>query len=272
MAHKEGSSVWDVIYKLCLSYGYIVFVRGWEVVIAQPQTLTVQNQNKVKRVAYGYDLSSLEVERKLGKEKVPQVVVTSFDPVTRKPIKGTFPVKKDVVSTGIGTKDNESYMMTVHGVRDPVVLKRIAETAYNNLARAEGKVRFKTKDLASLQTVPGAPLQAGYSADLLQLRAGDPIAISWDPYHDAEMRRLDVNGRRDYMLQLGYPPSIAQLVALEYGKICQFDRPFYVKEANFEYDHRGGVTIDVEALNFISVERDDKAAQAAGVAAPPPVT
>lgn len=269
MAHKEGSSVWDVIYKLCLSYGYIVFVRGWEVVIAQPQTLTVANQNKVKRVAYGFDLSSLEVERKLGKEKVPQVVVTSYDPVLRKAIRGTFPVKKDVVSTGIGTKDNESYMMTVHGVRDPATLKRIAETAYNNLARSEGKVRFKTKDLGSLPP-PLAPLPNGYTADLLQLRAGDPIAISWDPYHDAEMRRLDVNGRRAYMLSLGYSPSIAQLVAMEYGKIVQFDRPFYVREVNFEFDHRGGVTIDAEALNFISVERDDKAAQAAGVAAPPP--
>lgn len=270
MTHKEGSSYWDVIYKLCLSYGYIVFVRGWEVVIAQPQTLTVRNQNKVRRVAYGYDLSSLEVERKLGKERVPQVIVTCFDPITRKPIKGVYPVKKDPVSTGIGTKKDESHIMTVHGISDPAQLKRIAETAYNNLARAEGKVRFKTKDLASLPA-PGAPLPSGYDADLLRLRAGDPIAISWDPYHDAEMRKLDTSGRYAYMLQLGYPASIAQLVAQEYGKIVQFDRPFYVREVNFEFSKDSGVTVDCEALNFIAVERDDLAAKAAGVAAPSPV-
>lgn len=262
----QASNAWDVIYKLCLTEGLIVFVRGWKVIITDPQTFTLQNANKVRKVAYGRNLSNLKVSRKLGKEKVPQIAVTSYSSKKRKPIKAVFPTEKDPAPTGIGTKKDEVLNFEVDGVDDEVSLRRYAEAMYNNLARGESKIEFSTKSLTDLSDEQSLDANSfdlvARGLDMLKLRAGDPVVIGFDPFNEQVMESSSPEQRYQYLISQGYSASVAEIVATEYERLDQFQRPFYVRDVGIAWAHKEGITIDVEAINFVSVARDDKTATA----------
>jgi len=248
---QDKTNYWDVIYKMCLREGFIAYVSGFNLYIADPQTLTLQNSKKIRKVAYGWNLSSLNVERKLGKEKTPQIKVTSYSSKQRKTLEAKFPENKDKVTTGIGTEKDEVQTYVIKGIDDITTLKRVAETMYNNLARSESKIVFTTKDLKDLDNL-----------DLLHLRAGDPVMISFDPFNDGVLRDITTAEERyRYLQELGYSRTVASLVAREYDKISQFQRPFYVKEVGVTWSAKDGISFDVEAINFVSVNRDDQTAK-----------
>jgi hypothetical protein len=249
---KDGSSFWDVIYRLVLREGKIVFVRGFEVVITDPQTMTLQSAAQTAKVAYGRNLSTLKVERKLGKEKTPQCKVVSYDPTTRTAISAVFPERKDPVKTGVGTNKEEVQVFTVRGIQDRTALKKHAEAMYNNLARAEAKAQFTTKSLTDLSEV---------EVSLLRLRAGQPISVSFDPFNVELLEEMPTADQRyRYLLTQGYSSQVAALVADSYELVDQFRRPLYVREVGVSWSHQEGITLDIEAMNFVVPDRDDQTA------------
>ena len=266
---KKGESAWDVVYKMCLAEGMVVFVRGFTVMITDPQTLTLQNANKARKVAYGRNLSSLKVDRKLGKEKVPQVVVSSYSSRQRKAIKAVFPEQQDPVNTGIGTKKDEQAFFVLNGVDDVALLKRYAEMMYNNLARGEARIHFTTRSMTDLTddidaTVgPLGALQFTHRTglDMLQLRAGDPVVVGFDPFNEVLMESSSPQQRYTYLIEQGYSSTVATLISLEFDKLDQFKRPFYTREVQLSWDHKEGLTIDVDAVNFVALQRDDATAK-----------
>lgn len=242
---KGGSNYWDVIYRLCIRHGFIVFVRGTDVVISKPQTLTAATTGRLRSVAYGRDLTSLDINRKMGKETVPQIKCLSYDPVTMKPISAVYPAKGQVKTTGIGTKKNEIREVVVDGISDPGLLLQYAEMYYNALARNEAAFKFSTKDLKDLD-----------GNDLIWLRPGDPVQVGFDALKPEDLRELTTDERLDELLGLGYDISVATLIANEYDKINQFRAPFYTKGVDLTFAVDSGIQIDVEVINFISVGRD----------------
>jgi hypothetical protein len=254
---KSDSTYWDVIYKLCLSYGFIVFVKGFEVWITKPHVLQALAGSQY-RVAYGRNLEKLEVERKMSKEAVPQIRVRSYDPKTQTAIEGIFPKEDDIEAqkggkdkkgkgggflTGIGTKREEFKVFTVPDVKDVKTLNEIARTTYYTLARGEGIIRFATPHLVDTE-----------NQDLLKIRAGDSIEIKWDAFNSEVMMNSKVTREQKItvLLSLGYSYDVAALVADQYVKLDYFRQPFYVKEANLTWDKDQGCKIDVEAMNFIN--------------------
>ncbi len=249
---KADQSYWDTIYKLCMSYGFVVFVKGFKVIISKPHVLQADAQDKIHRVAYGRNLESLESERGLAKESVPQIRVRSYDPKKKVAIEGRFPEGRDLVVTGIGTRREEYKVMTVPGVADERALKEIARTAYHTIARGEGKIRFTTKHLKDL------PDAFGVQRDLLQLRSGDPVRIEWDTFNAEVMTDSGISQSQkvSHVMALGYSFQVAQIVAQHFDKLNFFRQPFYVKEVNIQFDKEQGLALDVEAMNFINVQRD----------------
>lgn len=252
IAVKSDSTYWDVIYKLCLSYGFIVFVQGLKVIITRPQVLQAMAQDDVFRVAYGSNLESLDAERDLVKEAVPQIRVRSYDPVTKRAIEGRFPEGKDQVRTGVGTVKEEYKVMTVADVGDEHTLKEIAKTAYHTLARGEGTVRWATKHLLDL------PDPEGVQRDFLRLRAGSATRIEWDAFNAEVMgdKKMSASEKEAALIAQGYSTQVAQLVSEHFDRLNYFRQPFYVKEANLTWESTDGLKLDVEAMNFINVQRD----------------
>lgn len=259
VAVKADSTYWDVIYKLCLSYGFIVYVKGFDVIIAKPHVLQDIAQAQY-RVAYGRNLEKLEVERKLSKEATPQIRVRSYDPKLRQPIEGRFPSDNDIEAqkagkgtgkksktlfgvTGVGTKKEEYKVFTVPDVKDTKTLTEIAKTTYYTLARGEGVIRFSTPMLRDLD-----------NSDLTRMRAGDSVLITWDAFNAAQMQDSKISKEKKIttLMSLGYSYEVAALVAEQYVKLDYFRQAFYVKEVNITWDKDQGCGIDVEAMNFIN--------------------
>lgn len=258
---KADSTYWDVIYKLCLAYGFIVFVKGFEVWITKPHVL--QGLANIQyRVAYGRNLEKLEVERKMSKEATPQIRVRSYDPKTQTVIEGSFPASDEIEAqqqgkdkkgkgggflTGVGTKREEYKVYTVPDVKDVKVLDDIARTTYYTLARGEGKIRFSTPHIHDSE-----------GEDMLKMRAGDSVEIKWDAFNAEIMMNPLVTRQQKIttILSLGYSYDVAVLVADQYTKLDYFRQPFYVKEVNIVWDSTQGISIDVEAMGFINPESD----------------
>jgi len=256
---KADSTYWDVIYKLALSFGYIVFVKGFDVIVTKPHVLqSMAGANY--RVAYGTNLSKLEVERKMSKEAVPQIRVRSYDPKSKKVIEGVFPTEKDLTAqkegkdkkgkgggflTGVGTKREEYKVYTIPDVKDEKTLTEIARSTYYTLARGEGIVRCATPHLRDTQ-----------NQDLLQMRAGDSIEIKWDAFKAEVMgdKNISATQKINTLMALGYDFTVASLVANQYSKLDYFRTPFYVKEVNYTWDKDKGMQVDIEAMNFINPE------------------
>lgn len=259
VAVKSDSTYWDVIYKLCLSYGFIVFVKGFEVIITKPHVLQDLAHSNY-RVAYGRNLEKLEVERKLSKEATPQIRVRSYDPKTRSVIEGSYPDGEDSEAlnkgkgvgkkaktlfgqTGVGVKKEEYKVFVVPDVKDKKVLDDIAKTTFYTLARGEGVIRFATPHLRDLT-----------NTDLTKMRAGDSVEITWDAFNAEVMQdsKKTKEQKLTTLLSLGYSYEVAALVAEQYAKLDYFRRPFYVKEVNLTWDKDQGCKIDVEAMGFIN--------------------
>lgn len=256
---KADSTYWDVIYKLCLSYGFIVYVSGFDVIISKPHVL--QDVAKTNyRVAYGRNLEKLEVERKLSKEATPQIRVRSYDPKTQTVIEGFYPESTDSEAfnkgkgvgknaktlfgqTGVGVKKEEYKVFTVPDVKDKKTLDDIARTTFYTLARGEGVIRFATPALRDLN-----------NADLTKIRAGDSIYIEWDAFNATQMQdpKIPREKKVTILLSLGYSYEVATLVADQYAKLDYFRQPFYVKEVNITWDKDQGCKVDGEAMNFIN--------------------
>ena len=246
---QGGKNYWDVIYNLCMRHGFIVFVQGFDVVISRPNVLIEEARKSIAKVVYGRNLESLNIERKLGKERVPQIVVRSYDSKTRSVIEGRFPESKDKVLTGIGTEKEEVKSYSVPGITNAKILKRIAENAYNTLARGEATGRFATKHLTDLDD----------EFDLLTLRAGSAVAIGFDPFvPEAILAAMTEGERYSHLVSLGYTDKMAGLIASGFDKINYFRRPFYVREVSLSWSSRDGITIECEVANFIAEARDEK--------------
>ena len=250
IAVKSDSTYWDVIYKLCMSYGFICFVQGFNVYIAKPHVLYSDQEALwgYWRVAYGRNLESLSVERKLSKEAVPQIRVRSFDPKSKIAIEGRFPKdKENITTTGVGTKKEEYRVYTVPDITDANTLKEIARSTYFALARGEGQITFSTPALKDLD-----------NKDLLRMRAGDAVYIEWDAF-DAKIMtnaKLGTEQKVSALLALGYKRDVAQLVATQYDKLDYFRQNFYVRTVRYDWNQDSGVRVEVEAINFINAERD----------------
>ncbi len=245
-AVHAGRNYWDVIYATCISYGFIVYVRGYTVVIADPKTLLDTNKDKAKQFAYGHNLENLEVERKFSKQAVPQIIVKSYDSINRRVTQGSYPKSVKEKTTAIGTKRDETRVVVVHGITDTDRLDEIAKSYYDNLARSEAKIRFATMDLRDLRGL-----------DLLTVRHGDAVYVGFDAFNDQLLQQVKGIGQRAEILRkLGYSNQMAQLIAEEYERINQFRRPFYVRSFTVHWDNDKGLKVDGEGINFVSEKRD----------------
>jgi hypothetical protein len=113
---KDKDNYWDVMYDLAVRYGFILFVRGLDVVLTQPRNY-IAGKTEPLKMAWGRNLLSLKMSRKIGKEQVPIIEVRSYDEKRRKIIKGRYPKNRKVTPvTGLGTKRTEIRVM--HRGRD----------------------------------------------------------------------------------------------------------------------------------------------------------
>jgi len=257
---RSGRNYWDVIYDLCLRHAKICYVSGNRVIISDPKTLTAQSEAAAIRVAYGRNLKSLDVSRNMGKEAVPQIVASVYSKKNGKPIEAKWPkvltpqLKQSSQKgagaadiTGVGTVREQTLRITPpQSIDSQQLLEDYCKAYYDNLARHEGTVSWVTKALKDLK-----------GDDLLSLRPGDPVRVEFDAFVSEDFKELSEQQRYSRMRELGYSDEVAEIVAVEYDRLHQFEAPFYVKDCSFAWSIDSGLEVQVEGINYISPKRDD---------------
>lgn len=244
---KPKRNLWDVFYDMCIRHGLICYVEGETVIVTEPSVQTAKSLADAPKVAYGTNLRELESSRRLGKERVPQVVVTSRDPKAQKPITVQYPKNHKAPTTAIGTKRDERLrVLAPQGVTDRATLERFARTYYENLARSETTYSFRTKHLTGLN-----------DRSLLELRAGKPVQIEWDSFNRETMRQLSGPERVSHLVKLGYSTKVAIFIAEHFAILDRYQRSHYTKTARFDFSSDGGLDVEVEAVNYAYVPREE---------------
>lgn len=270
---EQGTSYWDVIYKLVERYGLICFVDGLDVVISRPKTITDRDVPNIKRMAWGKNLEHLTMRRHLGKEQAPTIVVRSYVPgvgtltaefpdgqidrsgifVTKNNKKATFKRRiRETTTKGKGGKvkttvreRDEYQIVTVHGITDPKILAQIAENRYHLLGKSERSVIAKTRDLTDLR-----------GADILSVAAGDAYTIDWDEFNREMLSNpsIALSAKVAHLEARGFNTAVANEVAKRYELLHGLDRPLRFKEGTIEYDINDGVSIEMEWQDFMVLD------------------
>lgn len=260
---RSGKTYWDVIYDLCIAHNKIAFVRGTDVVISDPHTLTQASADKAIRVAYGRNLRHLSISRNLGRQSVPQIIGSVYSAKERKSITAKWPRDRDLKPTlkrstdkgkgareitGLNTvKEMSRRVIPPQSITDFKLLEEYLKSCYDAIARHESKVSFATGTLSDLD-----------GRDMLQLRPGDPVKVEFDTYITSVFREVSgPQARYDILKNLGYSDDIASLVAFFYDSLRYYQAPIYVTDTTFGWDKDSGISVEVSGFNYFAPKRDD---------------
>lgn len=261
---KPGKTHWDVIYDLCIQHGFIVFIRKSTIHISDPRTQTQESIAQAPVFTHGRDLISFSAKRKLAKERVPQIKIVYWDAKQRAKFEVLHPKRGAKLTTGLGLKKNEIETIPAPAYcHDKDSALRFAKMRWELLARSETTYKIETRHV----TVPGpSPIsivpETGESFtreedfNLLRLREGDAVRVEFDPFLGDQMRALDYAGRVRFLESLGYAPRLCAFVATNIDRIDQFRQPYYVKRAEFDFEQRDGLKIEIDAVNFAYERRE----------------
>lgn len=290
----QNTTYWDVIYKIAIRVGLIAYVDGLDVVLSRPKTITDKAVSDIKLLTWGKNLEHLTLERELGKEQAPTIVIKAFDPVTRETITVEYPegqlektrekhvsevkvrgtqtrakttehhkakisAKKHGKTTTTLRRRDEYQVIPIYGITDRASLQRIAENRYHLIGKSERRCIAKTRDLRDMR-----------DSDMLNLSAGDAVMIDWDEFNRELLSNPELpdETKVEHLVSRGFNRATAQLVARRYAQLEGLDRPLRVKEATYEYDADNGIDIELELFDFIVVDgvRSDSGAVRPGTA------
>jgi len=288
--NQQGPKVtyWDAITDLCVSAGYIVYMRAGtkridvpgigsvlppaEIVISNPRTYYANDPDTLEDLAdfdktrvfiFGINAKDIEIERKLTGTKTPTIEVLTYNTDTGKRLRSRFPPKpvKNAASVGSGDREEIKQFLLdeIGGPKAQERLDAAAKSTYEQLARGEMKVQVKTRRLAARL----ANLDSGVEADLFQLRAGDPIRVEIDRKSFADgvvppytlFTVASAPERINGMVALGIPPVVAARVALAMDS-PHLQTEFRCTRNTLSFSATSGWDAAIEGVNYLDVRND----------------
>ncbi len=241
---EQGTSYWDVMYNLAIRHGCILYVDGLNVVLARVQNAR-DRISTAKHIAWGKNLDSLNMSRKLGKEKVPRQVVKGYNPKTRQKITVEWPKNRQATPGTLGVEEDEFAITAVTGNYSKEDLLELAKGKFNLIGQSERSVRFSTRDLKDLK-----------EKDMLDLKAGDTVFLGFEDFNQELINndKVPEEAKFQHLTSRGYGDAIARIIAQNYTKLKLLNRPMYVKEISYNYDASGGINIEGELIDFVVVD------------------
>lgn len=276
IAVVEDTSYWDVMHKVAGRYGFILFVRGLSIVLTRPKNQRLAS-HQIKFLAWGKNLATVKLSRRLGKERAPRIILRGYDQAARNTISVEFPggapkgkaapILKGKPSDRVSVTDkpakktktagqqlratDEYQIIPVFGITDRVVLQRLAETLHDKLTRGERRVVATTRDLRDSE-----------GHDLLDVFSGDAVQVDWLDIDRGYVARADVPEptKVQYLVSRGYDPQVAQVLAKHHTQLIDRALPMLAHEVTFEYSVDDGVTIEFDLIDFVA-DRGEKSIQ-----------
>jgi hypothetical protein len=281
--NAENTTIWDHITDVCIGSGVVPVISGVGLRIEPARTL-LGMRPQVPKMVWGQNLTELSFERQLGGFKNPTVEIRCYSPddrctyAARYPdptgfgvaILGTrpfppVPKRANLVTPSGKNPDQTVHVMTISGV-GPSALEDVARGIYEETARQEIEGSFQTDDPSTF----GVDFA---EADLLDLKAGDPIAIEIDQRGQgeladvvSELQGMTVQARVAHLLDRGFRRRVAIAYAILVDQ-ANLQTIFRVSGTRIGFDHEDGLSLDVDFQNYITL-RGETPEQHAAEASP----
>lgn len=268
---KPGKNYWEIIYDIAVSHGYVayVIVTGTPlrptIRITDAPTQTKESIASAPRLAYGKHLTKLSVKRKFAHEKVPQIVMSAWNPIKKEEVTVTYPEKRNITTDALGrersgdtgsvavSKDDQEFVPPPKGIYDRDTLLRFAKARFFYRGRAETEYTFNTAFLSvSRQEEAEIGVHATSDFDLLRLQPGNAVGVKFDPFNREHLRTLSVGERVEHFIALKYHPVTASFIANNLESLSAFEQPYYFESGKFDFDIEEGMDIEIKAMNFAS--------------------
>jgi hypothetical protein len=275
----DKMTVWDFITDVCGSVGHTVRIENTTIVIQRARTLysnafsgrpddpftgrTLPSGRVLTRrlMVYGRNIADMEFKRKFSRGAPTNIEVRCYHGRRKKTLVARFP---DARSKTPGTtpqtrphpgnaNEQKWLVIRVRGVQDEATLRIVAQSIYESFNRNELQVSFTTKSLA---TFGGDNLDP----DALDLMPGDAIDVEINREATEITTAGFVEDRtataaEEFLKGLGYSPAFAAAYSKAATNIG-VPVTFRVKKVGLDWSNEEGVTIDVEAVNYIEVRAD----------------
>lgn len=245
-------------------------------------------ESTARIMVYGGNIKSMKLNRNFGRIKAPGVRVVSYNPDAppkERRLEEFFPTTpKGTAASSAGTgrrrggkghppvDEIETYV--IHGVRDTEVLKRVATSLYNSLARKEFTIAIETDDLSSWID-PANPESGNENPDLLRLRPGMAVQVKvarnagdekqdrgfvvndlsdlFRRHGDPQFLRSLLSGNQSALISEGARAKLDQALsrieeAYQRGKLQDF---FYVRVVRFRLSWVEGFSCAIELINYL---------------------
>lgn len=132
----------------------------------------------------------------------------------------------------------------MYGIHSEEALRRAGEARRNLLGRGERKIVCKTRDLVDLNGV-----------GIMNLKAGDAAMIHWQDFNSETFYQKSVEERIEVLKARGYQQDVAYVIAESFEKLAnRKERPMRIREATYSFDNDGGLSIEMEMVDFVTVE------------------
>ena len=193
-AQTSETTYWDLVTDLCVVAGVVPLIYLDKLYLLQPRTLFQSTADKAPTMVWGGNIERMSISRKFGRLKTQPVEVRCFYPGEKETAFARFPesdqaeadvqagqqikgakrastkLKADGTPSGKGGSITYRVKDVSHLGVTKDQLPKIAEGLYLELSHQQMEVTLDTADMASFGQDPT-------SADLLSLRAGDPVNV-----------------------------------------------------------------------------------------------
>jgi hypothetical protein len=273
MKKQQTTSMLDAIADFCTYSAVIPRFIGWRLVLAPAEDMNQNRATFAPKMVLGHNIESLEIEHHLTKASARAVVVVSNNPDTGGIASGRWPEdwfrNKELgagdthklpptgplnLPPGVDSADESNPQVVVlHGVTSPERLTMIAKQYWEELARQDVRGSIVTRDIATIEN------RSVGIADLLSIRAGDPISImisrDIEAVSGSYLQRIASQSKGEaisMLVQEGYTYDAAELIVTA---IVLADAPtsYRVKSVDFQWSQKAGSRTEIEVMSWIQV-------------------
>lgn len=230
LSFKPNTPYWEVMSRLAQLNGFVLFVRGTDVVLSRPREFTEASIDRAPKLVYGENISTLAVKRSLGKERTPTIQVNCTT-VTGKVVNGRYPEKGQKAAVGIGTERDQIKEMTVEGISTESEARAYAQNYYEHVAKGEMSMTVETQDM-----------QDRDGNQMLDVWGGDSVLVDFDAFNREDLVQMSVPERIAYLQSIGFDggeDGVSAIVANNLERVDAYCGAFRVDEASISFDEDG---------------------------------
>ena len=242
---RNGETIWGFFTELALYAGVIVYVELDKIVIRRPRTLFVDgvDSERLSTWTVGQNVMSLVKRRALGRQTGIKVIVTSYDPDTKKTRRAEqgedVALATELVAPKVGNTSRtveepparSVRLITVRGITSQPQLDEIAEQYFELLRHQEMEAVVKTHEM---RDSTGRPVQ--------QLCYGDPVTFQISDSAEG-FGFIPIEAQVRHLIERGYSPETAEAVTVSLDRMRV---PFYVHRVEYQYDSAQGFELELE--------------------------